>query len=114
MHPLLGVSKANGLCQSTHTHVLIVFPSTQQERRYTMKRLTLFLFSAIALAVTMGLTAHAQTPTPTPPTTPAQAVRAIQAANQADVGTIAQMVAALSDELSGPHVATYMAGFGLS
>src|SRR5207247_483704 len=102
MHPLLGVSKANGLCQSTHTHVLIVFPSTQQERRYTMKRLTLFLFPAIALAVTMGLTARAQTPTPTPPTTPAQAVTAMPAANPADVATIDSMVAALYDVISGP------------
>src|SRR5205823_7094844 len=85
-----------------YTHVLIVFPSTQQERRYTMKRLTLFLFSAIALAVTMGLTAHAQTPTPTPPTTPAQAVTAMPAANPADVATIDSMVAALYDVISGP------------
>src|SRR5438128_3610794 len=100
MHPLLGVSKANGLCQSTHTHVLIVCPSTQQERRYTMKRLSLFLFSAMALALTMSLTARAQTPTPTPSSTPAQALPAMPAANPTDVATIDSIVAALYDVIS--------------
>ena len=67
-----------------------------------MKRLSLFLLSSVALAVTMSLTSRAQTPTPTPSTTPAQAVPATPAANPADVATIDSMIAALYDVISGP------------
>src|SRR2546423_153887 len=41
-------------------HVLITCLSTPQERRSTMKRLSLFLFSSIALAITMSLAARAE------------------------------------------------------
>src|SRR5205807_6267219 len=67
-----------------------------------MKRLSLFLFSLIALTVMMSLTARAQTPTPTPSSMPAQAGPAMPAANRADVATIDSMVAALYDVISGP------------
>ncbi len=64
-----------------------------------MKRLSLFLFSSIALSLTMSLTARAQTPTPTPSSTPAQTA---PAANPTDVGTIDSIIAALYDVISGP------------
>src|SRR5216110_2665204 len=68
------------------------------DNRNALVRISVRLFSLIAITIALTMTTKAQAPSPAP----VQTAQAIPAANPADVASMDSIIAALYDVISGP------------